>query len=147
MIVMDISKKGEIVHRLRGHDDEIHSLAWCPVLGEDALFSKQDFQGIYKAHVLQCKNSVNLVIILASVVESKNMILFLTDFWILSEEDAITGAITEEAGVEKCYYLASGSKDQSIRVWSCNTNRGKSGEIIHYFDNTVVFFSCFSSRC
>uniref|UniRef100_A0A8C6XMD1 Gem nuclear organelle associated protein 5 n=1 Tax=Naja naja TaxID=35670 RepID=A0A8C6XMD1_NAJNA len=36
---------------------------------------------------------------------------------------AITGAITEEAGVEKGYYLASGSKDQSIRVWSCNTNR------------------------
>ncbi|KAM3844618.1 gem-associated protein 5 isoform 2-T2 [Vipera latastei] len=83
VIVMDISKKGDIVHRLRGHDDEIHSLAWCPVLGEDALFSKQDFQ----------------------------------------EEDAITGAITEEAGVEKGYYLASGSKDQTIRVWSCNTNR------------------------
>ncbi|KAL7985852.1 hypothetical protein Chor_011018 [Crotalus horridus] len=83
VIVMDISKKGDIVHRLRGHDDEIHSLAWCPVLGEDALFSKQDCE----------------------------------------EEDAITGAITEEAGVEKGYYLASGSKDQTIRVWSCNTNR------------------------
>lgn len=78
--------------------------------------------------------------ILASIVESKNMILLLTDFWILSEEDPITGAITEEAGVEKGYYLASGSKDQSIRIWSGNTNRGKSGEIIPCFDNTVWYF-------
>ncbi|XP_007423364.1 gem-associated protein 5 isoform X2 [Python bivittatus] len=83
VIIMDISKKGDIVHRLRGHDDEIHSLAWCPMLGEDAIFSKQE------------------------------------DF----QEDAITGGITEEGGVEKGYYLASGSKDQTIRVWSCSTNR------------------------
>lgn len=69
---MDISKKGEIVHRLRGHDDEIHSLAWCPVLGEDALFSKQDCQGIYKAYVLQYNSTVSFVVILASIAEAKD---------------------------------------------------------------------------
>lgn len=39
IVLIDVSKKGEVVHRLRGHDDEIHSLAWSPVEREDALSS------------------------------------------------------------------------------------------------------------
>lgn len=42
IVLIDVSKKGEVMHRLRGHDDEIHSLAWSPVAGEDALFSRQE---------------------------------------------------------------------------------------------------------
>ncbi|XP_077182554.1 gem-associated protein 5 isoform X3 [Paroedura picta] len=84
VVIIDISRKGEVVHRLRGHDDEIHSLAWCPVLGEEGLSSWQE-EG---------------------------------------QEDAINGCSLEEvATVTKSCYLASGSKDQTIRVWSYTRNR------------------------
>ncbi|XP_028574181.2 gem-associated protein 5 isoform X1 [Podarcis muralis] len=83
VVVIDISRKGEVVHRLRGHDDEIHSLAWCPELGEEGICGRQD------------------------------------DF----QEDTAVGGVTEEAAVTKGYYLASGSKDQTIRVWSCTRSR------------------------
>ncbi|TNM84420.1 hypothetical protein fugu_008598 [Takifugu bimaculatus] len=42
IVLIDVSKKGEVMHRLRGHDDEIHSLAWSPVAGEDALCSRPE---------------------------------------------------------------------------------------------------------
>lgn len=42
VVIIDISKKGEVVHRLRGHDDEIHSIAWCPLPGEDCLPINQE---------------------------------------------------------------------------------------------------------
>lgn len=42
MVIIDISKKGEVIHRLRGHDDEIHSIAWCPLFGEDCLSINQE---------------------------------------------------------------------------------------------------------
>lgn len=42
IIVMDISRKNEVLHRLRGHDDEIHALAWCPQPGEEPLFPRAD---------------------------------------------------------------------------------------------------------
>ena len=32
---MDVKKGGYILSRLRGHDEELHSLVWCPVPGED----------------------------------------------------------------------------------------------------------------
>ncbi|KAJ7316523.1 hypothetical protein JRQ81_002685 [Phrynocephalus forsythii] len=83
VVVIDISRKGDVVHRLRGHDDEIHSLAWCPVLGEDVVCSRQE------------------------------------EF----QEDTTAEYRTEEAAVTKGYCLASGSKDQTIRVWSCTRNR------------------------
>ncbi|XP_066469603.1 gem-associated protein 5 [Tiliqua scincoides] len=82
--VIDINRKGEVVHRLRGHDDEIHSLAWCPLLGEEAFCSQ------HQVHL---------------------------------EEDITTGDMIEEAAVMKGYCLASGSKDQTIRVWSCTRSR------------------------
>ncbi|XP_023818197.1 gem-associated protein 5 isoform X2 [Oryzias latipes] len=76
IVLVDVSKKGEVMHRLRGHDNEIHSLAWSPVSGESALFSR-------------------------------------------AEDDEANGG---SAGEHGCY-LASGSKDQTVRVWS--TSRGK----------------------
>ena len=38
IVLIDVSKKGEVMHRLRGHEDEIHSLAWSPVASEDTLY-------------------------------------------------------------------------------------------------------------
>uniref|UniRef100_A0A8C0UFD6 Gem nuclear organelle associated protein 5 n=1 Tax=Cyanistes caeruleus TaxID=156563 RepID=A0A8C0UFD6_CYACU len=42
VVIIDISRKREVVHRLRGHEDEIHCLAWCPVPGEERLPAWQD---------------------------------------------------------------------------------------------------------
>ncbi|XP_076130089.1 gem-associated protein 5 [Alosa pseudoharengus] len=78
--VIDISKKGAMLHRLRGHDDEIHALVWCPRAGEERLYSRPEDGG-----------------------------------------DA-GGAAVAETGDAGCY-LASGSKDQTVRIWS--TAKGK----------------------
>lgn len=42
IVLIDVSKKGEVMHRLRGHDDEIHSLAWSPLSVEDAFYSRPE---------------------------------------------------------------------------------------------------------
>ncbi|XP_061104409.1 gem-associated protein 5 isoform X4 [Conger conger] len=80
VIVMDISRKVEVLHRLRGHDDEIHALAWCPQPGEDPLFGRAE------------------------------------------ETPEVTNGVAE--GAEKGCYLASGSKDQTVRIWSTARGRG-----------------------
>ncbi|KAG5209443.1 hypothetical protein JEQ12_017008 [Ovis aries] len=86
VVIIDISKKGEVMHRLRGHDDEIHSIAWCPLSGEDCL----------------------------SINQEEN-----------SEEPEIpNGKVTAQTPLTKGCYLATGSKDQTIRIWSCSRGRG-----------------------
>ncbi|XP_016326475.1 gem-associated protein 5-like isoform X3 [Sinocyclocheilus anshuiensis] len=79
IVVIDISKKGEVIHRLRGHDDEIHALAWCPQPREEPLYGRSE-----------------------------------------DKTDGSNG-VTETA--EMGCYLASGSRDQTVRIWS--TARGK----------------------
>nr|XP_061818666.1 gem-associated protein 5-like [Nerophis lumbriciformis] len=81
IVLIDVSKKGEVTHRLRGHEDDIHSLAWCPVAGEDALFCR--------AEAFDASNGIS-------------------------------------AGEEKACYLASGSKDQTVKIWSTATGKGVS---------------------
>ncbi|XP_018584145.2 gem-associated protein 5 isoform X2 [Scleropages formosus] len=80
IVVIDITKKDEVVHRLRGHDDEIHALSWCPQPGED-LFPSHPEEG----------------------------------------SEANSGAL---AGIKKGCYLASGSKDLTVRIWSTARGRG-----------------------
>ncbi|XP_051955361.1 gem-associated protein 5 [Xyrauchen texanus] len=79
IVVIDISKKGEVIHRLRGHDDEIHALAWCPRPREEPLYGRS--------------------------------------------EDGTDGSNMVTDGAEVGCYLASGSRDQTVRIWS--TARGK----------------------
>ncbi|XP_072230388.1 gem-associated protein 5 [Leuresthes tenuis] len=79
IVLMDLSKKGEVTHRLRGHDNEIHSLAWSPSAGEDSLQSRPE------------------------------------------DSEATNGVST---GEEKGCYLASGSKDQTVRIWSTAKGKG-----------------------
>ncbi|KAK3524646.1 hypothetical protein QTP70_033871 [Hemibagrus guttatus] len=76
--LIDISKKGEVIHRLRGHEEEIHALSWCPEPQEDTLYARPE-----------------------------------------DSADVSSGP----AEVEQGGYLASGSRDQTIRIWS--TARGK----------------------
>ncbi|XP_010637973.1 gem-associated protein 5 isoform X4 [Fukomys damarensis] len=85
VVIIDISKKGEVTHRLRGHDDEIHSIAWCPLPGEDCL----------------------------SINQEEN-----------SEPEIANGKVTAQTPEAKGCYLATGSKDQTIRIWSCARGRG-----------------------
>ncbi|XP_078121651.1 gem-associated protein 5 [Sander vitreus] len=73
IVLIDVSKKGEVTHRLRGHEDEIHSLAWSPLAGEDAFYSRP-------------------------------------------EDSEANGGVS--AGDAAGCYLASGSKDQTVRIWS-----------------------------
>ncbi|XP_066416527.1 gem-associated protein 5 [Molothrus aeneus] len=88
VVIIDISRKREVVHRLRGHEDEIHGLAWCPVPGEERLPAWQD--------ELQAP----------------------------SEEGKVpNGELTQDTATRKGCYLASGSKDQTIRIWSCTRGR------------------------
>ncbi|NXU85189.1 GEMI5 protein, partial [Xiphorhynchus elegans] len=85
VVIIDISRKREVLHRLRGHDDEIHCLAWCPVPGEERLPAWQDE---------------------------------------LQEEGKVpNGELTQDTATKKGCYLASGSKDQTIRIWSCTRGR------------------------
>nr|XP_014996797.1 gem-associated protein 5 isoform X2 [Macaca mulatta] len=85
VVIIDISKKGEVIHRLRGHDDEIHSIAWCPLPGEDCLSINQEET---------------------------------------SEAEITNGNAVAQAPVTKGCYLATGSKDQTIRIWNCSRGRG-----------------------
>eukprot|EP00064_Thunnus_orientalis_P005982 superscaffoldBa00000603_g5996 len=82
IVLIDVSKKGEVMHRLRGHDDEIHSLAWSPLANENTLYSRPE-----------------------------------------DTEGSPTNGIT--AGEEKGCYLASGSKDQTVRIWSTAKGKGE----------------------
>ncbi|NWW30650.1 GEMI5 protein, partial [Panurus biarmicus] len=85
VVIIDISRKREVVHRLRGHEDEIHCLAWCPVPGEERLAAWQDE---------------------------------------LQEEGKVpNGELTQDTATKKGCYLASGSKDQTLRIWSCTRGR------------------------
>ncbi|XP_012664133.1 gem-associated protein 5 isoform X2 [Otolemur garnettii] len=85
VVIIDISKKGEVIHRFRGHDDEIHSIVWCPLPGEDCL----------------------------SINQEEN-----------SEPEIPNGKVTTQTAVTKGCFLATGSKDQTIRIWSCSRGRG-----------------------
>ncbi|KAI4880888.1 hypothetical protein NFI96_029768 [Prochilodus magdalenae] len=76
--LIDISKKGDVIHRLRGHDEEIHALVWCPEPKEEDLYSRPED----------------------------------------NTADAANGLAQVGGG-----YLASGSRDQTVRIWS--TARGK----------------------
>ncbi|XP_041253527.1 gem-associated protein 5 isoform X3 [Onychostruthus taczanowskii] len=89
VVIIDISRKREVVHRLRGHEDEIHCLAWCPVPGEERLPAWQD--------ELQAAPS--------------------------EEGKVPNGELTQDTATRKGCYLASGSKDQTIRIWSCTRGR------------------------
>ncbi|NXD22267.1 GEMI5 protein, partial [Spelaeornis formosus] len=85
VVIIDISRKREVVHRLRGHEDEIHCLAWCPVPGEERFPAWQDE---------------------------------------LQEEGRVpNGELTQDTATKKGCYLASGSKDQTLRIWSCTRGR------------------------
>ena len=35
ILLIDVKRGGYILNKLRGHDEEIHSLVWCPVPGEE----------------------------------------------------------------------------------------------------------------
>ncbi|XP_028277545.1 gem-associated protein 5 [Parambassis ranga] len=79
IVLIDVSKKGEVLHRLRGHDDEIHSLVWAPLATEGSLNPRP-------------------------------------------EDGEATNGVS--AGEESGCYLASGSKDQTVRIWSTSKGKG-----------------------
>lgn len=50
--LIDVAKRGEVMQRLRGHEDEIHSLAWSPLDREGSLSSRsEDGEGLQNGKV------------------------------------------------------------------------------------------------
>jgi len=48
ILLVDVAKKGEVLHRLRGHEDEIHSLSWSPSsssLEQDPAGEEEEAEG------------------------------------------------------------------------------------------------------
>lgn len=43
----------------------------------------------------------------------------------LEEGDVPNGELKQDTAMKKSCYLASGSKDQTIRIWSCTRGRSK----------------------
>ncbi|XP_051869754.1 gem-associated protein 5 [Pristis pectinata] len=84
IVIIDIHRKGAVVHRLRGHDGEIQSLAWCPQLCEEGLLSRAESE---------------------------------------AETDWPNGDPVKEE-TERFCALASGSRDQTIRIWNSSTGKG-----------------------
>ncbi|XP_053319123.1 gem-associated protein 5 [Spea bombifrons] len=86
IVLIDISRRGDVVHRLRGHDDEIHCLAWCPQPHEDELH-------------LRLEEATG------------------------EELNAANGDLLPQNESKVCY-LASGSKDQTLRIWNSSSGKG-----------------------
>ncbi|XP_048399577.1 gem-associated protein 5 isoform X2 [Stegostoma tigrinum] len=82
IVIIDINRKGEVIHRLRGHDGEIHFLSWCPQLCEPQFLSDMS-----------------------------------------SDTLELNGELTTEDATKDCF-LASGSRDQTIRVWNVTKGKG-----------------------
>lgn len=82
--IVDISRKGDVLCRFRGHDDEIHSIAWCPVPREEVLYPRSE-DGV--------------------------------------DPEVTNGDLLPDVESKGCY-LASGSKDQTVRIWSFAKGKG-----------------------
>ena len=97
MLILDISGKGQIIHKLRGHDDEVQSICWSPALGENIrLFQKP------KEETTQLEEG--------TAPEGPLEV---------PQPDAPAHLTFREHGC----LLISGCRDRTIRVW--NTTHGK----------------------
>ncbi|GCC37940.1 hypothetical protein chiPu_0016450 [Chiloscyllium punctatum] len=83
IVIIDINRKGEVIHRLRGHDGEIHFLSWCPQLCEPQFLSDAT-----------------------------------------SDTLGLNGELMTEDTAKDCF-LASGSRDQTIRIWNATKGKGR----------------------
>lgn len=106
IVLIDVSRKGEVMHRLRGHEDEIHSLAWSPQANEDGLYGRpEDSEGsgeLQSSSLSLCVNDAHSRFVVLPV--------------------ATNGG---SAGEGRGCYLASGSKDQTVKIWSTAKGRGE----------------------
>ncbi|XP_043560145.1 gem-associated protein 5 [Chiloscyllium plagiosum] len=82
IVIIDINRKGEVIHRLRGHDGEIHFLSWCPQLCESQFLSDAT-----------------------------------------SDTLGLNGELMKGDTAKDCF-LASGSRDQTIRIWNATKGKG-----------------------
>ncbi|XP_038056324.1 gem-associated protein 5-like [Patiria miniata] len=99
VLIVDISGKGQIIHRLRGHDEEVHSVCWSPILGEDIQLKKPTSDG-ETTHTQGVSPQM------------------LPDGSLPSTSSTPPSTLREQGCL-----LISGSRDRTVRVW--NTTQGK----------------------
>lgn len=91
ILLIDVSKKGEVTRRLRGHDDDIHSLAWSPLAGEDTLNWRAEAGDNNGPAILYC----GIISFLNSLFSSKSKSIILCAFqlrtrWVRERRRAAT---------------------------------------------------------
>ncbi|XP_022084839.1 gem-associated protein 5-like isoform X2 [Acanthaster planci] len=99
VLIVDISGKGQILQRLRGHDEEVHSVCWSPGLGEDIPLRKPKQDG----DKAECQ-----------VVPTGSP----PDDFPMATASALPSTLRERGCL-----LVSGSRDRTLKVW--NTTQGK----------------------
>ncbi|CAL8362299.1 unnamed protein product [Lota lota] len=102
ILLVDVSKKGEVLQRLRGHEDEIHSLSWSP---SSPALDQEDSPALDQGDSPALDQG-------DSPAQDQGDCLPQDPPG--EEEDVARG---------RGAFLASGSRDQTIRVWSTATGR------------------------
>ena len=45
-MILDVRRDGYIVQKLRGHDEDVQGLSWCPVPGENFKGKREEYDDL-----------------------------------------------------------------------------------------------------
>lgn len=62
MLLLDISRRGVVLQRFRGHDAEVQSVVWAPQLGEEWNVLPENDKGMLNANLILYVKHINFVL-------------------------------------------------------------------------------------